>query len=207
VIPQFGVDLERYTPHVDQGPWNGPFRIGFAGRLVPQKGPQVLMRAAARLPGDWQLLFIGSGPMEKDLKTLAEELQIGARVQFEPWVASAEMPPMYQRIDVLVLPSSTLPSWKEQFGRVLIEAMASAIPVIGSDCGEIPTIIGDTGLVFHENDIDGLVSHLQRLQCDPPLRAQLGNRAWERVLRYYTQDHIADETFQVYCEMAKNSSV
>jgi glycosyltransferase involved in cell wall biosynthesis len=90
---------------------------------------------------------------------------------------------------------------------VLIEAMASVVPVVGSDCGEIPIIVGDAGLIFHENDVDALVPQLQRLQCDPALRAQLGKRGWERVLRYYTQQHIADETYQVYCEMAQNASV
>ncbi len=207
VIPQFGVDLDRYAPQADQEARTGSFRIGFVGRLVQQKGPQVLMRAAARLQGDWELLFVGSGPMETHLKTLADELRIGTRVHFEPWMTSAQLPSMYRRMDVLVLPSSTQSNWKEQFGRVLIEAMASVVPVIGSDCGEIPTIIGDAGLIFHENDVDALVSHLERLQCDPALRAQLGKRGWERVLRYYTQQHIADETYQVYCEMTQNASV
>jgi glycosyltransferase involved in cell wall biosynthesis len=201
VIPQFGVDLDRFVPRPDSGPRTGPFRIGFVGRLVQEKGPQLLMHAAAGLQAEWELLFVGSGPMQAQLAALAEELGINGRVQFEPWVSSDRMPSMYQRMDALVLPSLTRPNWKEQFGRVLIEAMACGLPVVGSDCGEIPNVIGDAGLVFHENDPDALRACLEMLQCDPISRAKLGKRGWERVLRRYTQDQIAEQTYQVYWEM------
>ncbi len=203
VIPQFGVDLERNMPPPDHERQDGPFRIGFVGRLVEEKGPQVLMRAAARLQGEWQLLYIGSGPMESRLKMLASELHIHERVQFEPWTASKNMPSVYHRMDVLVLPSLTQINWMEQFGRVLIEAMASMVPVVGSECGEIPSIIGDAGLTFRENDIEGLTRRLDTLRRDMDLRAQLGKRGWERVRQHYTQQHVADETYRVYLELAR----
>ena len=69
---------------------------------------------------------------------------------------STEVPAVLRALDVLVLPSLTTPSWKEQFGRVLQEAMACAIPVVGSDSGEIPHVIGDAGLVTPEGDAAAL---------------------------------------------------
>ncbi len=202
VIPQFGINLDQFVPRPDHGSRTGPFRIGFVGRLVAEKGPQVLMHAAAGVQGDWELLFVGSGPMQANLVALASELGISGRVQFEPWVPSDRMPSLYHRMDTLVLPSLTRPNWKEQFGRVLIEAMACALPVIGSDCGEIPNVIGDAGLIFHENDADALRARLEMLRCDPVSQAELGKRGWEHVLRHYAQDQIAEQTYQVYCEMA-----
>ncbi len=206
VIPQFGVDLKRYAPQPEAERQDGPFCIGFVGRLVEEKGPQVLMRAAAGLQGEWRLLFVGSGPMETRLKSLAHELHIYERVQFEPWTASRNMPSVYHRMDVLVLPSLAQPNWKEQFGRVLIEAMASMVPVIGSECGEIPLLIGDAGLTFRENDVQGLSAQLETLRRDTGLRAQLGIRGRNRVRLHYTQQRIADETYQVYLEIARGAN-
>ncbi len=206
VIPQFGVNLDHYAPRPDQDSRAGPFRIGFVGRLVPEKGPQVLMHAAAGLQGDWELLFVGSGPMQPHLASLANELGISERVHFEPWVSSDRMPSIYHRMDTVVLPSLTRPNWKEQFGRVLIEAMACALPVVGSDSGEIPNVIGDAGLIFHENEPDALRARLEQLQCDPVARTELGKRGWEHVLRHYMQDQIAEQTYQVYCEMVSDKT-
>jgi glycosyltransferase involved in cell wall biosynthesis len=101
----------------------------------------------------------------------------------------------------LVLPSRTRPNWVEQFGRVLIEAMASGVPVVGSDSGEIPNVIGDAGLVFPEGDIGRLRAHLQSLIDDPGLWAALARRGRERVQARYTQARIAAETVQVYREV------
>jgi len=109
-----------------------------------------------------------------------------------------EMPSYYNRLDVLVLPSLTRPNWKEQFGRVLIEAMACGVPVVGSDCGEIPNVIGQAGLIFPEGDADELRARLERLMGDPYLRMRLARLGRERVLARYTQARIAAETCEVY---------
>ena len=108
------------------------------------------------------------------------------------------MPAFYQMLDVFVLPSRTMPNWKEQFGRVLIEAMACAVPVVGSSSGEIPQVIGAAGLVFPEGDLGALGGCLARLQAEPDERRRLGQAGRERVLAQFTMGEIAERTVKVY---------
>ena len=196
VIPQFGVDPEVFAPAAQAA--DRPFTIGFAGRLVPEKGVDILLHAVAKLGGDWRLHIVGDGPARPQLKQMAHRLNIQARVRWSPSIPSAEMPEFYRGLDVLVLPSRTRPNWKEQFGRVLIEAMACEVPVIGSTCGEIPNVIGEAGLTFPEEDADALAAHLRALQEDRALRRSLGKQGRERVLAHFTHRHIAEETVHVY---------
>ena len=84
------------------------------------------------------------------------------------------MPAAAERLDCLALPSLTRPNWKEQFGRVLVEAMACQVPVVGSDSGEIPNLVGDAGLIVPEGDAAALAAALRRLRDDAVLRASLG---------------------------------
>jgi len=178
------------------------FVVGYVGRLVEEKGLLVLLRAVAGLAGDWRLVLIGSGPLQPQIERLAASLGIAARLTFIPGVPSSEMPRYLSQFAVLVLPSLTRPNWKEQFGRVLVEAMACQVPVVGSDCGEIPQVIGQAGLVVPEGDAEALRQALVRLQTDAGLRQRLGELGRARVLAHYTQARIAQETYRVYQEMS-----
>lgn len=202
VIPQFGIDPDTFTPHSTieptHQPTKQPFRIGYAGRLVPEKGVDVLLRAAARLNGDWELGIVGSGPEKARLQSRARELRIEERVRFDAPRPSAGMPGWYAQVDVVVQPSLTRTNWKEQFNRVLIEAMGCGVPVIASDCGEMPNVIGDAGLIFREGDVEALRAHLAALQDDLTRRAELGKCGRARVLAHFTQAQIAAETYRVY---------
>jgi glycosyltransferase involved in cell wall biosynthesis len=195
VIPQFGVDTDIFVPREVKKP---AFTIGYVGRLVEEKGPDQLLRAAAELKGDWRLEIVGSGPMQGALAALADRPGLHDRVTFRPWMPSARLPELYPTFDALVLPSRSKPNWKEQFGRVLIEAMACGVPVIGSSSGEIPHLIDEAGLIFPEGDVEALRLHLGRLMSDAGLRRDLAARGRERVLRHYTQKRIAAATADVY---------
>lgn len=204
IIPQFGVDATLFQPPEQRDSGRG-FVIGSANRrLVPEKGVDLLLRAAARLPGIWRLHIAGDGPERPSLENLARQLGIWDRVQFDGVVTSAQMPGYLQQLDALVLASRTLPNWKEQFGRVLIEAMACEVAVVGADSGEIPNVIGDAGLVFPEGDEQALYQHLQTLMQAETLRHELGVNGRQRVLAHYTQSRIASETVAVYREMMGN---
>ncbi len=208
VIPQFGIDPDLFSPSPDGavrqgiGPGGG-VTIAYAGRFVPEKGVDILIRAAAQLDGDYRLALIGAGPRQSALQQLAAECGVGSRLTIQPWMLSTEFPKFLHSVDVLALPSVTQSNWKEQFGRVLVEAMACGVPVVGSTCGEIPNVIGDAGLIVPEGDVSALADALRRLQRDESLRAELRNKGRERVLAMFTQKRIAEETVRVYREMLR----
>lgn len=198
VIPQFGVDPTIYRPEPGRARDGRGFLIGYVGRLVEEKGVDLLLAALSSLPGTWRACILGSGPERQALEDLAARLGLSSRVTFDGWLGSAAMPAYYCQLDVLVVPSRARPNWKEQFGRVAIEAMACGVPVIGSDSGEIPNVVGDAGLIFAEDDAAGLGAHLARLMQDAGLRAELGAAGRRRVLEHYTQARVAAATYEVY---------
>lgn len=201
IIPQFGVDPALFSPPDTPRP-DRPFTIGYAGGFVPAKGLDVLFRACARLKPPWELQLVGAGVEETRLRTLAAELDVESHIHWLGKRPSVAMPDFYRSLDTLVLPSRTMPNWKEQFGRVLVEAMACETPVIGSDSGEIPHVIADAGLIFPEDDIDALSTHLRSLQTDAGLRQELRRRGRQRALAHFTQAQVARATAAVYRQIS-----
>ena len=196
VIPQFGTDGDVFRP-AESRP-DRPFTVGYIGRLVEEKGVGLLLDACAALGGDWRLRILGGGPLRDALETQANRLGIGDRVAFLPQVPSAEIADHYHRIDVLALPSLTRPNWKEQFGRVLVEAMASGVPVVGSDSGAIPDVIGSAGLIVPEGVAAALADALRRLRDEPGLRESLAAQGRSRALAEFTHARVAEQTAEFY---------
>jgi glycosyltransferase involved in cell wall biosynthesis len=196
VIPQFGVDPDLYAPQPRRP--NPQVVVGYVGRLVEEKGVDLLLEALAGLEGEWQARILGSGPAESALRSQAEGAGLAGRVSFDGWIPSSALPAYYRHLDVLVVPSRTLRRWKEQFGRVLIEAMACGVPVVGAHSGEIPHVIGDAGLIFPEGDAAALRAHLACLVHDPDLRDRLAVAGRARVAAHFTQAQIAARTYEVY---------
>jgi glycosyltransferase involved in cell wall biosynthesis len=200
IIPQFGFDpdiFSRDEPRVARVA-GSRFTLGYLGRLKEEKGLLTLVAALRILPEYCEAIFIGQGPMKRELEAYAARFGLADRVMIRPGIATAQVPRTLSHLDVLVLPSLTRPNWKEQFGRTLAEAMSCETPVIGSDSGEIPFVIGDAGLVFKEGDYAALAGCVQRLLSDPGLYADLAVRGRRRVLERYTQGEIARQTYEVY---------
>ncbi|RLT39927.1 MAG: glycosyltransferase family 4 protein [Chloroflexi bacterium] len=202
VIPAVGVDTESFRPRPLRPP-TGPFVVGYVGRLVAEKGIDTLIAAAARLAGDnlprpLRLRIIGAGPSETALRRRVEEAGLTEIVEFLPPVPPNQIARQMAELDALVLPSRTTPVWKEQLGRVLLEAMAVGVPVIGSDSGAIPEVIGEAGLIFPEGDAHALAERLRRLLCDPLLVADLTRRGIERAEAEYSQRVLAVRTVDFY---------
>jgi glycosyltransferase involved in cell wall biosynthesis len=203
VVPQFGVDPDIFAPRPCERNADGDFVVGYAGRLAPEKGCDLLLKAVADLDGTWRLSVLGAGSERERLEALARRLGIADRVSFSGWLPTLQLPAFYRALDVFVLPSRSRHNWVEQFGRVLIEAMACGVPVVGSDCGEIPHVIGDGGLIFPEDDATALRERLVGLMRDSNLRADLAQRGRERVLAHFTQARIAAQTVEVYRYLLK----
>jgi glycosyltransferase involved in cell wall biosynthesis len=181
------------------------FTVGFAGRLVAQKGVDLLLRAIAALPPDTHGLIVGDGPERSALEDLAAELRIVDRVRFTGALPRHEDVPRYMAaMDVFVLPSITTPKIKEQFGLVLVEAMVCGVAVVGSSSGEIPRIIGDAGLVFPEGDAVALAQQLQRLR-DTGQREELARCGRRRAVAEFSWPAVADKTFAAYRELMGHS--
>lgn len=199
VIPQFGVDPEVYRKTREHN--GATLTIGYLGRLVAEKGIDLLLTAARGLPV--RLLICGAGPLRRDLLRRAENERIELKL-LAP-VGSGDVPGVLNSLDVLVLPSRTSHRWREQFGRVLIEAMACEVPVIGSTCGEIPNVIADAGLLFREGDASELRARILELTSSPELRQSLAKRGRQRVLDHFTQRHVAEKTYEVYRAMLRET--
>lgn len=199
VIPQFGVDTNLFIPTSKS---HDRLTIGYVGRLVPEKGVDLLITALASLKRyQWTLKIIGGGPEENNIQKQIGNLNLGERIELTGQLPSAQMPKTIANLDIMVIPSRTMPNWKEQFGRVIIEAMASKVVVVGSDSGAIPDVIGDAGLVFPENNASALADCLQTLLDDSELRCTLAEKGRQHVLENFTQQQIASQTVDVYREM------
>ena len=188
VIPHHVPPWER----VAAVPPRSAFVVGYAGRLVPEKGLDVLVEAAAGVDG-LLLRFVGNGPERDGLAARAREL--GVALEIDTGASHDTMAAAYAGFDVLALPSRTTPAWTEQFGRVLVEALLCGVPVVGADSGEIPWVIEVTGggLTVPEGDPAALRATLVRLRDDPPLRRRLAVHGREQVLARFSVEAVARE--------------
>lgn len=202
VIPAIGVDTRLFGP---KAATRGNFTIGYVGRLDRAKGLASLVSACAALGDiDFRLHVVGDGPHREELIKDAKAAGVFNRLVLMASTPPEQLRDIYAQLSVLVLPSLTTPTWKEQFGRVLTEAMACGVPVIGSSSGAIPEVVGDAGLIFPENDVQALTVMLRQLASDPTLWEQLGQRGIARVQTHYTQDRIAAQTARFLQELIQS---
>ncbi len=204
IIPQIGVDTHLFAPTTPKQ--NEIFNIGFLGRLVPEKGIDTIFGAVRHLQDQGlkcQITLCGSGKGEDALRQEAQNQQIADLVIWRGGVRHDQAPEEISKFDVLVLPSRTTATWKEQFGHVLIEAMAMGIPVVGSDSGEIPNAIGRSDLIFPEGDATKLAEILQRMICEPEWRETVRHYGMERVERNYTHERIAQRLLSLWQKLLK----
>lgn len=195
VTPQFGVDPNLFHPRPRA---DDRFTVGMFNRLVPAKAPLECIEAFATLPSECRMLIVGDGPLRAEVAMAIDRHGLADRVTLHSRVPSWEMPRLMAAVDSVLLFSRTTRSWTEQFGRVLIEGMASGAVVVGSDAGEIPWVIGDAGVVVPEGDIEGLGQALLRVYADSVLRQELRAAGLERVRRQFTNERIARLTARAY---------
>jgi glycosyltransferase involved in cell wall biosynthesis len=201
IVP-FGVDLNLFKP-VNRLQ-NETFTIGYIGRMLPAKGLLVLVDALAQIKNEkWQLVIVGDGPEREATENRVIKHGLQDRCKFVGAIPYDQTPEYFQKLDVLVVPTITTKSIREQFGRVIVEAMACHVPVIGSTCGAIPEVIGDAGIIVPENDLAQLAAQLRILMSSEELQKNLAKAARERVEKHYTWERVAEQIYSVYQEVLK----
>ena len=152
--------------------------VGFTGRFVEEKGIDTLLGAFSRATRPWTLLFVGGGALAERIKVI--QRQHPARVRLVEDVSHDDVPAYLRAMDLLCAPSRTTARWTEQFGRMLIEAMACGVPVLASHSGEIPHVVGDAGLLIPEDDPVKWTEAIDNLVADAATRAELSARGLAR---------------------------
>jgi len=177
------------------------FIAGYIGRLVEEKGLADFVESLAHTPPNVRGVLVGDGPFEAQLREQIARLGLESRVSLLPARSAKLLAPLMGALDVLVLPSRTTPRWKEQFGRVLIEAGACAVPTIGSDSGAIPDVIGDAGRIFPEGDALALAKELSDFCAHPDAARILGQNGLKAVQSRYTWAKVAGAMLDIYREL------
>lgn len=189
VVPN-GIDCERFTPATDgERPaaiaGDPRLRVVFVGRMIAEKGPDVLIRAAERLGRpDLEVLLVGShgfardsplSPYEHELRSLADEATAasGARIRFEPFVDRSTLPGLLRSADLLVVPSR----WAEPSGLTAAEGLATGLPVIASRVGGLPDVVGSAGVLVEPDDPSALAAAIGTLVDDQAARRLMSKRA------------------------------
>jgi glycosyltransferase involved in cell wall biosynthesis len=196
MIPN-GVDTARFTP-AEHREHRGPVQLVFVGRVVHQKGLDVLLSALSRLPAeaDYELTIVGDGPLRDTLTKQAASLGVLARLRFAGWAGREEMPDLLRRADLFVFPSRD-----EGMPNAVLEAMAAGLPVVATRISGNEEVVadGETGLLVPPDDPDALAGALAGFLADAALRRRMGAAGRERVCREYSWRSVA-ERYAALCE-------
>ncbi len=165
-------DLFPHVPHP---------RVGYVGRLAEQKRPDLLVDAFGDLEEAAWLVVVGDGPLRPQVEAAIRRSPARDRITRSGFVPHDQVPAVLRSIDLLVLPSIY-----EEMGSVLAEAMACGLPVVASDVGGIPDVVGDgeTGILVPPGDVAALTKALDGVLRDAALRARLGAQARRQSVRY-----------------------
>jgi len=207
-----GVDVDEFAPDGVVGqavreefgwgdPGGGPV-VAFVGRFTVEKGLRIMMRALERIETPWRALFIGSGELEHEIETWSR-VRAG-RVAIRRNLTHGEVARHLKACDILCAPSQTTPIWREQFGRMLIEAFASGVAVVTSDSGEIPNVVADAAIVVPESDEAKWLTELQEIISDPARRARYAARGLERVRTKFAWSVLAKQHLDFFEELIEN---
>lgn len=203
-----GVDTALFHPDRGAGAriraslgWmdDDPPVVGYLGRFVPEKGIETLMRALDASTQPWRALFVGGGPMEAEVRAWGD--RHGGRVRIATGVAHHAVPDYLNAMDVLCAPSRTTRRWHEQLGRMLTEAMACGVPVVGSDSGEIPFVVADAGLIVPEDDVAAWTREIDTLLANPPRCADLATRGRARAEAEFALDVVAERHLDFFSHL------
>jgi len=196
IIPN-GIDSDIYFPRDDKNSKNNGVVALFVGRLNAQKGLDILLKALdsikTSLPDNFRIIFVGDGPEEGKLKNIATKLNIDKFIEFTGWVDREELPDVYRKANIFILPSRY-----EGMPNALAEAIATGLPVITTDIPGCTTLVkdGENGFIipFDKNgdpELNKLINCIISLINDYGLRQRMGLRSRE-IAKQFTWDITAE---------------
>ena len=171
---------------------NGPLTFGVVGRVVRERGLDLLLDALSETYGDWRLRIVGGGAAQEALEAQAQRLGLSSRLEWLGALPRESFGGFWGSIDALVVPSRSTPVWVEPTGSVVLEAMAHGVAPIVSRCGALPDVVAEAGLIVDEDDQPALARALQSLVAEPTRAESIGAAARQRVLEYYGDAGIAE---------------
>jgi glycosyltransferase involved in cell wall biosynthesis len=201
-IPQLGVTPRERPPQEGRA----ALSIGFVGRLVPERGLDLLFRACVGLVGKWSLTVVGTGPSQEELEALAQRLGISARVSWLGALPHDKVELLWSRLDCVVVPARTTPRWVLTVGRAALQAMANEVAVVVSDSGALPELVGDAGRIVPEEDVPALTAALQGLCADRAECRRLGAAGHRRIVEQFSHEAIAGKTLSFWRSLTAASA-
>lgn len=207
-----GVDLTKFKPRDEPTEVEGlhdksDLRFLFVGRFVWEKGIMTLLRSFKKLlsddelPNNVTLTLIGSGPEHNEIKSRVHQLGLTEHCHIIQSVPYSEIHTYYNSSDVFLLPSTVRPSWQEQYGMVLIEAMASGLPIITTTSGSIPDVVGDAAELIPPSDFLSLYESMKKLAFNRGRRERLSQMARERAVERYDRMKTAERIKGIYMNL------
>lgn len=196
-VVNYGVDHNSFYPSRLMSHTRRRKRILYVGELNRLKGVATLLNAFRKVLGeikDAELIYVGTGGDEAELRMLAHRLHVERNVVFTGFVMDRELPRLYHEADVFVWPS------RLGFGLTMLQAMASGLPIVGARCCEIPEFLGTSGLLFDGDSYSELADALLRLLSDEKLKTDLARRAHQRAIEF-SWGRMARETLSTYKEL------
>jgi glycosyltransferase involved in cell wall biosynthesis len=173
--------------------------VGYVGRLDEQKGIRDLMEAIQSLGASAPFLSVwGAGPMEHRVKELIATGRV--RGLFGGALELSKVPGALHACDIVVLPSRTTSSLKEQFGRVVVEAMMAGVAVVAYRTGAIPEVVGEGAVLIPEGDVAALGRAIQRLAGDVSARSQLATKGRNQALARFNPSAVTSRLLQFWTE-------
>ena len=212
---RMGVDLKRFKIPNSKFQIPNKFRVQnsklksftllFVGRLVKEKGVMEIYKAFKQIKNqkskiknhNVKLKIVGGGYLERKLLRKAKRDGLEKSIFIEK-KSYQEMPKVYQEADLLIVPSKTTKTWEEQYGMVLVEAMASGLPIIAYRSGAIAEVLGDVGLLIDEGDINGLTKAIVNLINNKDLRIKLGSMGRKRAEKEFDREKIGKKIEEIY---------
>ena len=203
VVPPGGLAI---PPTWEPRPDPKPVVFASVGRLVPERGLDLLLDALGMTYGEWQLRVVGTGPAHEALEQQAQRLGLSARIEWLGAMPRDQLAGFWGEVDVFVAPSRRTPEWVEPTGSVALQAMSHGVAPVVSRCGALPDIVSDGGLIVDDGDGAGLTRAIQGLVAEPQRCRPIGAAARQRVLEQYGDGPVAERMLLLWRRVLDKAS-